>query len=140
MRNWMKKQWTKFKGWVYALLVSLGLIAGVALADDVSLSWTNATLWDDGTALVAGDLDETVLDYQMFALGTDVAAEPRAYAELVRVPATQESYVHANVENGIHCYVAYHVATNGQRSMYSNESCKTIDVRLPGSPSGLTSN
>ncbi len=140
MKIWLKAKWTKLKAWVIALLVSLGLIVGVALADDVTLRWANATEWDDGTMIVAGDLAETVLDHQMFALGTDVSTEIRAYTELVRVPATVTSYVDANVANGIHCYVAYHIATNGQRSVYSDESCKTIDVRTPGNPTGLTSN
>ena len=108
------------------------------VADDVNLSWQNATTWTDGSPILPGDLAETVLNHEMFALGVDVATQPRAYAELVRVPVSVESYLHANVADGIHCYVAYHVATNGSLSDVSNESCKTIDTRLPGAPSGLS--
>lgn len=151
MRAWVKAKWLQFKAWtgakwsklkmaIYTLLVSLGLVVGVALADDVTLNWANATLWTDGTPMAIDDLAETVLDHQMFPLGEDVSAVPRNYIELVRLPPTVTSFVHANVPNGIHCYVGYHVAKNGLRSDYSNETCKTIDVRLPGTLSGLSAN
>lgn len=139
----LRLMWRKMKAGVIAVLVALGLIVGVALADDVTISWVNATTFTDGTPMSIDQIDETVLDYQMFALGTDISAESRSYVELVRVPPTVTSFVHANVVNGIHCYVAYHVAKHadptkiGLASEYSNESCKTIDVRIPGNPSGM---
>ncbi len=143
--TWLKTKlhnaWLRMKKWVLTILVALGLVTGVVVfADDVNLSWQNATQWTDGSPILPGDLAETVLNYEMFALGVDVASQPRAYVELVRVPVSIESYLHVNVADGIHCYVAYHVATNGRRSDYSNESCKTIDTRLPGSPAGLSAN
>jgi len=146
MKAWMGRKWSKLKIAVYTLLVSLGLVVGVVLANDVNISWTNATTFTDGTPMSIDQIAETVLDYQMFALGTDVSAEPRTYVELVRLLPTVTNYRHANVANGIHCYVAYHVAKHvdpaqmGLASEYSNESCKTIDVRIPGSPSGMTAN
>lgn len=143
--NWLKTKlrnaWLRLKNWVIAILVALGLVTGaLVVADDVNVSWQNATTWSDGAPLLPADLAETVLDYEMFALGVDVATQPRAYVELVRVPASVERYLHANVADGIHCYVAYHVSTKGIASEYSNESCKTIDTRLPGSPTGLSAN
>lgn len=145
-RVWTAKKWTQFKAWFYGLLVAVGLAAGgsIALADDITLSWNNATQWNDGSVLAPEDLQETILEYQFFPLGTDITTEPRVYAELVRVPATVESYVHSNQPNGIHCYVGYHTAQNSEgnivRSVMSDEACKTVDVRLPVTLSGLTAN
>lgn len=133
-----KRAWTRVKKWVYSLLVAIGLIVPpLVLANDVNLSWVNATQWEDGTALVIEDLQETVIYKQSFPLDGTGMADPRAYAELTRVAPTVNTYIDANQANGIHCYVATHIATNGKESGYSNESCKTLDVRIPGNPTGM---
>lgn len=142
LTSWVKHTWIQIKNWFYGILVALGIIvAGVAAADDVSLTWTNADQWDDDTPLLVEDIEWTVLDHVMFSLDEDIFNLPdRVYVELVRVPATVLSYVDANKANGIHCYVAYHITTNGERSVNSNETCKIIDVRIPGMPTDLSSN
>ena len=48
-----KSAYNRFKGWVLALLVSLGLVAIPVLAAPISFSWTNATQNEDGTAFDA---------------------------------------------------------------------------------------
>lgn len=138
MRNWFRKKWLKLKAWVVALLVALGLILP-AFADSVTLSWTNATQYENGDAMPIEEIFETVLYREAFPLGTDVGAVGRSYAELVRVPPTETSYLDDNLANGIYCYVATHVAVNGAESAQSGETCKTIDVRVPGAPVGLGS-
>lgn len=141
MKSWMKAQWTKLKGWVYAMLVTLGVVAGnFALADDVNLSWTNAVQYDDGSSMPISEIASTQLYKQSFPLGTDLAAEVRAYTLLVSVPPTQLSYIDPDQPNGIYCYVATHTAVNGEESLFSGEACKTVDVRLPGSPGSLNAN
>jgi len=151
MRNWFAAKWAAVKSWAsrtaskvkavaIAVLAALGLTVGVVTADDVSLTWTNATEYTDGTALPPGDLDRTFIEFQSFPLGTDLAAAERTYQPLADVPATETSYVHGNVPDGIYCYVAYHVTVDGRRSDNSNESCKTVDTRLPGAPQGLSAN
>ena len=140
LKAWTTRQWRRFKSWIYSILVALGLVTGVVMADDVNLSWTNATQNEDGTPLLAADIAETVLYKQSFPLDGTGMADPRAHVELTRVPPTVTSWVDANQPNGIHCYVASHVATNGVESVKSNESCKTIDVRIPGAPTNLSAN
>ncbi|KPK74252.1 MAG: hypothetical protein AMJ84_00245 [Acidithiobacillales bacterium SM23_46] len=141
LKVWSRRQWQRFKAWIYSILVGLGLITGVALADnDVNLSWTNATQYEDGTAMPVEEIEETVLYKQSFPLDGTGMSDPRSYTELARVPPSVTTYLDANQPNGVHCYVATHIATNGEESQQSNESCKTIDVRLPGAPQGLSAN
>lgn len=140
-KAWTGRQWRRFKAWVYSVLVALGLVTGVVLADnDVNLSWVNATQWEDGSALTVDELEATIIYKQSFPLDGTGMADPRAYTELDRVAPTINSYVDANQPNGVHCYVATHLAKNGEESAQSNESCKTVDVRLPGAPTGLSAN
>ena len=134
----MKTIWARIKKWTYALLVAIGLIVPpLVLANDVNLSWANATQWEDGTALTIDELQETVIYKQSFPLDGAGMADPRAYVQLASVPPTTNTYIDANQPNGVHCYVATHIAKNGEESGYSNESCKTIDVRIPGNPTGM---
>ena len=139
-KAWSGRQWARFKVWLYGILVALGFAGGIVLADDVNLSWTNATQWEDGTALVLDEIEATIIYKQSFQLDGAGMADPRAYTELDRVAPTITSYVDANQPNGVHCYVATHLAKNGEESQQSNESCKTIDVRIPGGPSNLSAN
>lgn len=139
-KAWTGRQWQRFKLWTYGILVALGFAGSVVLADDVNLSWQNATQWDNGTALTVDELEATILYKQSFPLDGAGMADPRSYTELARVAPTVTSYVDANQANGVHCYVATHLAKNGQESAQSNESCKTIDVRIPGGPSNMQAN
>lgn len=139
-KAWAHRQWVRFRTWFGGLLMSLGLMVSVSMADNVNLSWTNATQWDNGTALAVADLEATIIYKQSFPLEGTGMADPRNYTELDRVAPTVTSYVDANQPNGVHCYVATHLAKNGQESPQSNESCKTVDVRIPGGPSNLKAN
>ncbi len=50
MKIWMKKQWLRFKSWVYGILAALGIVVGgLALAVPVDYSWTNPTQNTDGS-------------------------------------------------------------------------------------------
>jgi len=128
---------------VYTILVALGFVTPfMAIADDVSLSWTNATEWSDGTPLNPDDLVSTTIKFQFFSNLSDPPAPggPRNYIELVTVPATVTSFAHDNLPNGVYCYVGFHTAINTEISIDSDESCKTIDVRIPGTLTGLSAN
>ena len=48
-----KNAYNRFKGWVLALLISLGLVAIPAMAGPISFTWTNPTQNEDGTAFDA---------------------------------------------------------------------------------------
>ena len=125
------------KAWVYGLLIALGLVAPLAMANDNTLSWENATLNEDGSALAIEDIAETRLYRQDFTLGVDLTTEPRAYSQIASVPATVTTWVDEDLPNGMYCYVATHVHVNGRESQFSGEACKEIDVRVPGSPLNL---
>ena len=137
--KWTTATWLRFRAWAVGVLAALGIVVGgLALADDVNLSWTNAQFYEDGTSMPISEILETVLYKESFPLDADIAALPRNYTEMVRVPPAVLSYVDADQPNGIHCYVATHIAVNGTESAYSAEACKTIDVRIAGAPQGLT--
>ncbi len=140
IRRKTRSLWTRFKAWGYGLLVAAGLATApliIADADDVNLSWDNATSWSDSTSMPIDDIDVTVVMHREAPLGGDISG---VYAEIVRVPPTQEAYVHSDRPNGIHCYVAYHIAKNGIPGDYSDEVCKSIDVRKPGTITGMSAN
>lgn len=139
-KAWTYRQWMRFRAWFGGVLISLGLAVSVSLADDVSLSWTNATAYEDGTPMAIADIEATILYKQSFPLDGAGMSDPRNYTELTRVPPATTSFVDANQPNGVHCYVARHLAVNGEISADSNEACKTVDVRLPGSPTDLRAN
>jgi len=139
LKRKLQTAWNRFKAWVYGLLVSIGLIASpfiLADADDVDLSWNNATEWTDNTPLSIDDLDVTVIMHRVVPLGANPSG---AYAEIVRVPPTVETYIHEDLPNGLHCYVAFHIAKNGISGDFTDETCKAIDVRKPGKITGLSS-
>ncbi len=138
--RWIARQWAKAKMFVYTILVALGFVTPfMAIADDVSLAWNNATAWSDGTPLQSGDLVSTTIKFQFFNL-TDppIPGGARNYIELATVPATVTSYIHDNLTNGVYCYVGFHTAINTEISIDSDETCKTIDVRVPGTLTGLS--
>lgn len=141
-KAWVARQWAKAKMFIYTILVALGFVTPfMAIADDVSLSWTNATEWTDGTPLDPSDLESTTIKFQFFNLtAPPTPGGPRNYIELVTVPPTVTSFAHDNVPNGVYCYVGFHTAKNTEVSIDSDESCKTIDVRIPGTLTGLSAN
>ncbi len=141
-RLWFARQWAKFQKFVYSILLALGLIVPIVVtADDVSLTWVNAVEWDDGTQLDPADLVSSTIKFQFFNL-TDppVPGGARNYIELVTVLATVTNYNHINLPNGVYCYVGFHTASNNEASIDSDETCRTVDVRVPGTLTGLTAN
>ena len=137
----VKRAWGQFKTWFYGILISLGLVASpflLADADDVNLSWNNATEWTDGTPMSIDDLDVTVIRRRSVPLSDDPAAAPKLYVEIGRVTPANEAYTDANLPNAIYCYVVFYIAKNGIPGEYSDETCKTIDVRKPGKATGLS--
>jgi len=137
----MKSIWTKITGFFAALILALFGGYTYVTADDVNLSWTNATEYTDGSPMAESEIASTTLFYNFTELGgTPPAdpADPAVFTELDSVPPAQTTYLHANQSNGIHCYYATHTTINGIPSDPSNISCKTVDVRKPGAPQGLT--
>lgn len=139
----MRKLWTRISAFFAAVLLAVFGGYTYVTADDVNLSWTNATQYEDATPLPVSEIANTTLYYSFTALGDTPPADPvdpAVFTELDSVPASQTDYLHANQANGIHCYYATHTATNGETSVPSNLSCKTVDVRRPGAPEGFTAN
>lgn len=133
----MRNLWTKITGLFAAILLALFGGYQYVTADDVNLSWQNATEYEDGTPLPVGEIANTALYYSFTELGgtpPSDPADPAVFTPLDTVTPNVTSYLHANQANGIHCYYATHTATNGETSVPSNIKCKTVDVRRPLAP------
>ena len=143
-----KAMWTRFKAWFVSILVAFGLAVSplIGTADDVSLTYKNATSWEDGSPLMPGDIAQTCFKKQTFALSTNIAVEPRNHVMLECVgetdfiPGAAGAYTDPDQPDGIHCYVGYHVTHKGIASIDSVESCRTIDLRRSGTLTDLNAN
>lgn len=140
MKAWFRKQWLRFRYWLASVLVALGLAVPFVLADDNALSWTNATTYEDGTTIEAGDLAGTNIYYANGAIGDPDITDTALYSQLAQVGPDVTSYVDTNRGNGLHCYYVTHETAQGIESVPSNVACKTVDVRVPGAPQNLEVN
>jgi len=86
------------------------------------------------------DIAQTNIYYASGAIGDPDITDVTAYTVIDSVSGTATTYVDPNRANGLHCYYVTHVATNGEESVPSNIACKTVDIRVPGAPQGLTVN
>ena len=104
MRNWFRRIWAKIKGWIYALLIALGLIVP-AIAALKDFTYTRATQYEDGTPLPLEQIAET----RLYCNGELVASEAGADGDFAGVLLAPGNY---------DCY-GTHVATNGLESQPS---------------------
>ena len=71
---WLKKQWTKLKGWTLGVLITLGVVSGGVAAATANFTYERATTYDDGTAMPLEDIDFT----RLYCDGIMVAEESGA--------------------------------------------------------------
>jgi hypothetical protein len=75
IRQWFKRQWLKFKKWVYGILVALGIAAAPLLyAEVVDFTYTRADQYTDGTPLPIEEIQFT----RLYCDGSLVSEEPGA--------------------------------------------------------------
>lgn len=141
IKVWFRNRWLRLRKWVITLLIAIGVIsAPFVFADDNSLTWTNAVTYEDGTAIEAGDLAGTNIYYAAGVIGDPDITDIAAYSLLTQVNPDVTNYVDTNRGNGLHCYYVTHETTQGIESAPSNVACKTIDIRVPGTPQNLEVN
>lgn len=139
IKVWFRDKWIRLRKWVVSLLIAIGVItAPFVFADDNSLSWNNATTYEDGSTIAPGDIAGTNVYYASGAIGDPDITDLAAYSLLTQVAPDVESYVDVNRTNGLHCYYVAHETVNGVESQPSNIACKTVDIRVPGAPQNLT--
>ena len=128
MKNWFKKVWTRFKAWVIALLISIGLIVP-ALAGVKDFAYTRAVAYTDGTPLPIDQIAET-------RLYCDGDPTPK-----VVKPGADGTFTGVVFAPGEHSCTATHVATNGLESVQSDPVVFTILPEVaPNPPTALTVN
>ena len=122
MRNWLKKQWAKFKLWVYGLLVALGLMAAPLLyAEVINFTYTRATQYDNGDLMPIEEIQFT----RLYCDGSLMAEEPGA-----------DQNIEGNLGIGTHDCYATHVDIYDRESLPSNSVQRIVDPpgTGPGSP------
>ena len=126
MKNWITKQWMRFKRWVVSVLVALGLITGTVMAASVTFTYTPATEYVDGTPMPLSDIDFT----RLYCDGSMVAEEAGADGGFFVV-----------LGFGTHNCHATHVVIGAsvEESAPSNVVVKVVAVPQPGSPTTLES-
>jgi len=81
---------------------------------NVPLQWVNATTYEDDTDLPLAEIASISI------------YDAPSGIEIVSVPPDPPQHVLVNVASGMRCYYATTVATNGQESVPSNETCKVV--------------
>ena len=128
--------WTLPKALRLLILIPFVVIATPLWAGNVTLTWTNATQNEDGSAIPAtGDnsLDTTTLEYAACISGQ--LSAPRLSKT---VAASFETDIVSIVTPGDWCFVAFHTNVAGTRSAESNIAIKTILPAVPNPPALLT--
>lgn len=129
----VKSAWKAITAFIVALLASLGLWV-TAQDNSVTVSWQNATEYEDGSPLPTEDIEETKIWRASYPVGQSDGSVAKTLID--SVPPTITTYVDT-LGSGDFCYDLTHVATNGTESAHSDEACKTIDNRIPGAPQNL---
>ena len=113
MKQWMKKQWSKFKAWVYGLLLAIGLVAAPLLyAEVVTFTYTRATQYDDGQTMPIEEIQST----RLYCDGALTAEEPGA-----------DEGIDGNLGIGTHDCYATHVDIYDRESAPSNIVQRVVD-------------
>ena len=115
--------WSRIKGWVYSILIALGLAAPLVLAETVNFTYTRATTNVDGTPLALEDIAFT----RLYCDGTMVVEEPGADQDF--------SY---DLGVGSHDCYATHVHVNGEESDPSNIVTKVVQPKVPMPPENFS--
>ncbi len=119
IRAKLKAGWLKFKGWIVALLIAIGLISvPVLYAETVPITYTRATQYADGTPMALADIDET----RLYCDGELIASEPGADQDFA-----------PDLSVGSHDCYGTHVA-GGVESAASNMITKVVQPPVPLPP------
>lgn len=136
MKAWFSKQWVRFKGWVYGILIALGLVAGgIAMAVPVGFSWTNPTQNTDGSAFdAATEQAETRLYCGVDPAGfvAERPGVPQTAATTAVITGAATSLTVDFMPGSYTCFATV-LDVYGYESDPSNTVTKTVD-RFPPSP------
>ena len=137
----LKQAWAKVKGWVYAGLVTIGVLAGSAMAADRNFSWTNPTQNTDGTAFdPATEQHEARLycDIDAAAFVPESPGVPQTLTPTAVAPGAATALV-ANLQVGNHTCYATVVSVYGYESALSGGATFVVTPTVPPqAPQGLT--
>lgn len=126
----MRKLWARFKKWVYAGLISLGLI--IPAMAITNFSYDPATSYSDGTAMPLGDIVETRLycDIDPAGFVPETPGVPASDIPTSVEPGATGSFS-VSLMPGNHSCFATHYAANDYESVPS----VPVDFRVfPGAP------
>ncbi len=104
------------KKFLATIALTFGLITG-ALAGDATLTWTAPTTYEDGTAILSGE----IVSYKVYYGQT--ASGPYTLSRVVTFPNTTTTIT---VPKGTWYFVSTATTTNGLESSYSNEVSKVV--------------
>jgi len=122
MKNWFRKQMTKMKAWVIALLITLGVIVGpLVYSETISFTYVRATQFDDGSPMPETDIQFT----RLYCDGSLAAEEPGA-----------DQSIDGDLSIGSHDCYGTHVDIYDRESLPSNTVTRIVDPpgTGPGSP------
>jgi len=132
----MQRIWTPFATIAAAILLAIvGLyIHSQSVADtSAQVTGTAPSQNTDGSALT--DL-VSIKIYHKLNAGTVAVVETIPFTT---AGGTFTSTKYTSLPNGVHCYNATAVRTGGAESALSMpDACKTIDARVPKTPTGVT--
>lgn len=114
------RTWNRFKAWGYGILVALGLVVAIPIeAIEMTVTYTRATEYSDGTPMPLSDIAES----RLYCDGALVATEPGADQDWNpdMAPGTYQCY-------GTH-YDIY-----DRESIPSNMIQRTVVPGLPNPP------
>jgi hypothetical protein len=112
MKIWFRKQWLRFKKWIYGVLLALGIIAAPILyAEMVDFTYVRATVYDDGTAMPVEEIQFT----RLYCDGVMVTEEAGA-----------DQNISAELGIGGHDCYATHVDIYDRESVPSNSVSRTV--------------
>lgn len=118
----------------YAFLLIFTLLAPLARADIVLVTWTNPTTYSDSTALPASDITRTRVEYgtntgPVCGFGTRIAD--------VIANGSATSVSTPNLPIGTYAFRAFTTA-KGVESVASNVACRSVVQAAPNPPSAVT--
>lgn len=140
LRGWLTAHPARTVAWGWLLALALVSFAGIAMvrcahAADATLTWTNATQREDGTALAAGEIKETQIDYAKCTAGTNNFPPTRDGMTAFAWPAVTGKVL--ALPYGKWCFRARHIDSTGLSSADSG-TVWAVYLAPPKPPTLLT--
>lgn len=134
--------WLRFRTWVVGALISLGLIAGLAMAAEKNFSWTNPTMNVDGSLFDAATEQQETRIYCSNDIQTDfnnfvpeTPGNPQALTPTLVVPGAATAAVRDFTVGYYECFATV-VSIYGYESDTSNLT--QFDITPTIAPQGIT--